>query len=139
MNETAGRRRALHAVAAVALVVAGVVGGAVGIAGATPSSTCTVTHNSDTGNGANTSGAYDANCNGSPSGNGGGNGNAQPCAGCVGNADNKNPPGQAPDGSDNNNGYECDGNKGIALTNPAHTGCSTTTSSTTSMPSGPPS
>jgi len=75
--------------------------------------------------GANTSGAYDSTCDGRPSGNGngGGNANGRPCAGCVGNADDKNPPGQRPDGSDRNNGYECDGNKGIARENPAHTGC----------------
>lgn len=67
---------------------------------------------------------------GEPSGNGNGNGNAygKPAAGTVGNADSKNPPGQAPDGSDANNGYECDGNNGIGKTNPAHTGCSTPTS-----------
>jgi hypothetical protein len=101
--------------------------GAVGTAGAVPSSTCTVTHNSDTGNGANTSGAYDSSCDGSASnnGNGGGNANGKPCAGCVGNADDKNPPGQAPDGSDGNNGYECDGNSGIGQTNPAHSDCDT--------------
>src|SRR5438270_7653699 len=42
---------------------------------------------------------------GSPSGNGNGGGNAtgKPCAGCVGNADNKNPKGQMPNGSDHNN------------------------------------
>jgi hypothetical protein len=86
---------------------------------------CTPTHNSDTGNGANTSGAYDSNCIPAPSGNGNGNGNAvgKPLAGTVGNADDKNPPGQFPDGTDANNGYECDGNNGIAKTNPAHTGC----------------
>ena len=57
-----------------------------------------------------------------------GNGNAtnQPAAGTVGNADSKNPPGQAPDGSDGNNGYECDGNQGIGQTNPAHSGCGDT-------------
>jgi LPXTG-motif cell wall-anchored protein len=62
---------------------------------------------------------------GSPSQNGEGDGKAtgKPCAGCVGKADNKNPKGQAPDGSDANNGYECDGNKGIGKSNPAHTGC----------------
>src|SRR5262245_16527221 len=78
-------------------------------------------------------GNYCANGDGSPSGNGNGNGNAtgQPCAGCVGNADNKNPQGQFPDGSDANNGYECDGNNGIGQTNPAHTGCQ--------PPSGPSS
>ena len=55
------------------------------------------------------------------------NGNAyawgRPDAGCVGKADDKNPPGQYPDGSDANNGYECDGNEGIGPSNPAHTGC----------------
>jgi hypothetical protein len=63
---------------------------------------------------------------GAPSGNGNGNGNAtgKPGAGMVGNADSKNPPGQFPNGSDSNNGYECDGNSGIGKTNPAHSGCS---------------
>jgi hypothetical protein len=77
------------------------------------------------GNGANTSGAYDSTRDGSPSlnGNGGGNATGKPCAGCVGKADNKNPPGQAPDGSDHNAGYECDTNHGVGKTNPAHTGC----------------
>jgi hypothetical protein len=81
-----------------------------------------------TDQGANQTGAYDGTSDGSPSMNGNGDGAAtgQPCAGCVGNADDKNPPGQAPDGSDANNGYECDGNSGIAKTNPAHTGCTTT-------------
>ena len=59
---------------------------------------------------------------GQPSGNGHGPGN-QPAAGTVGKADDKNPPGQAPDGSDDNNGYECDGNQGVGKTNPAHSGC----------------
>ena len=70
-------------------------------------------------------GAYHSTCDGSPSMNGNGNGAAtgKPCAGCVGAADNKNPPGQAPDGTDANNGYECDGNNGVGKTNPAHTGC----------------
>jgi hypothetical protein len=62
---------------------------------------------------------------GLPSGNGVGDGAAvgRPAAGTVGNADSKYPPGQAPDGSDDNNGYECDGNEGIGQTNPAHSGC----------------
>lgn len=70
-------------------------------------------------------GAYCPSGVGLPSGNGNGNGNAtgKPCAGCVGNADGKNPPGQYKDGSDHNNGYECDGNNGIGKTNPAHSGC----------------
>lgn len=76
----------------------------------------------DSGDGANQSGhPYESNCQGLPSGNG--QGKARPCAGCVGDADDKFPPGQAPDASDHNNGYECDGNEGIAKTNPAHTGC----------------
>jgi hypothetical protein len=76
---------------------------------------------------ANDGGSYtsDPNWVEAPSGNG--QGKARPCAGCVGKADNKNPPGQAPDGTDSNNGYECDGNSGIARTNPAHTSCTPTT------------
>lgn len=82
--------------------------------------------NVPSGNGANQSGPYNSTCNGSPSQNGNGNGNAngKPCAGCVGNADNKNPPGQLPNATaDGNNGYECDNNNGVGKTNPAHTGC----------------
>jgi hypothetical protein len=75
------------------------------------------------GNGANTSGTFDSTRNGSPSlnGNGGGKATGKPCAGCVGKADNKNPPGQS--AGDKNHGYECDSNNGIGKTNPAHTGC----------------
>jgi hypothetical protein len=74
-------------------------------------------------------GAYCSTRDGSPSlnGNGGGKSTGKPCAGCVGKADNKNPPGQAPNGSDRNNGYECDGNHGIGKGNPAHTACKPTT------------
>ena len=70
-------------------------------------------------------GAYCPTNVGAPSGNGSGTGNAtgRPDAGTVGNADSMNPPGQAPDGTDDNNGYECDDNSGIGQTNPAHTGC----------------
>ena len=70
-------------------------------------------------------GPYCSTRDGSPSLNGNGNGAAvgKPCAGCVGKADNKNPPGQMPNGSDHNKGYECDGNHGIGRSNPAHTGC----------------
>jgi hypothetical protein len=70
-------------------------------------------------------GPYCSTRDGSPSGNGNGGGQAKgkPCAGCVGKADNKNPKGQYPGPSDRNNGYECDGNHGIARSNPAHTGC----------------
>jgi hypothetical protein len=77
------------------------------------------------GSGANQHGAYDSTRDGSASENGNGDGAAvgRPCAGCVGKADNKNPAGQFPDGTDANNGYECDGNAGIGRTNPAHTGC----------------
>jgi hypothetical protein len=91
---------------------------------------CDESHHSDTGHGANQGGPYDSTCDGSPSGNGNGNGQAtgKPCAGCVGNADDKNPgaasgKGQYPNGSDHNAGYECDRNHGIGRTNPAHTGC----------------
>ncbi len=49
--------------------------------------------------------------------------NGKPCAGCVGKADNKNPQGQMPNGSDHIAGYECDRNHGIGRSNPAHTGC----------------
>ena len=75
--------------------------------------------------GANSSGPYDPYNVGAPSGNGNGNGNAygKPAAGTVGNADAKNPPGQLPGPQDGNNGYECDGNSGIALGNPAHSFC----------------
>lgn len=92
------------------------------------------------GAGANQSGAYDSTRDGSPSRNGNGSGKAtgKPCAGCVGKADNKNPPGQAPNGSDRNAGYECDRNNGIGKTNPAHTGCTTDTPPTApEEPSGP--
>lgn len=93
------------------------------------------------GNGANVHGPYDSTRDGSPSlnGNGGGEAVGKPCAGCVGKADNKNPPGQLPGGSDANKGYECDANHGVGRTNPAHTGCKpgeTTTPST--PPSTPP-
>jgi hypothetical protein len=77
------------------------------------------------GKGANVSGPYDSTRDGSPSANGNGGGEAvgKPCAGCVGKADNKNPPGQQPGGQDANAGYECDRNHGVGRTNPAHTGC----------------
>jgi hypothetical protein len=99
---------------------------------------CNGTHHSDTGHGANdasTPHVYSETCdeevasgNGQPSDS---DPSGRPCAGCVGNADDKNPPGQGPDAQhDGNNGYECDrkgdvdgGNNGIAWGNPAHTGC----------------
>ena len=82
------------------------------------------------GNGANLGaadgcGAYCSTRDGSAShnGNGGGSATGRPCSGCVGAADNKNPPGQASSGGDANNGYECDGNAGVGQGNPAHTVC----------------
>src|SRR6476661_3672710 len=67
--------------------------------------------------------------NGDPKGTGGGKATGKPCAGCVGKADNKNPPGQYKDGKDHNAGYECDRNHGIGRSNPAHTGCKSSTDS----------
>ncbi len=90
---------------------------------------CDPTHGSDTGHGANTDGPdnpYHNTCEPEHepgAGLGGGAATGQPCAGCVGNADDKNPPGQAPGGSDANAGYECDRNQGVGKENPAHTGC----------------
>ncbi|MFN2522606.1 MAG: hypothetical protein ABR614_04770 [Mycobacteriales bacterium] len=68
---------------------------------------------------------YTSTRDGAPSlnGNGGGKQIGQPCAACVGKADNKNPPGQAPNATDGNAGYECDRNHGIGRSNPAHTAC----------------
>ena len=81
--------------------------------------------NSGGANGQCPDGPYCSTRDGSASGNGNGGGKAtgKPCAGCVGKADNKNPKGQMPNGSDNNAGYECDRNHGIGRGNPAHTGC----------------
>ncbi|HMG26659.1 MAG TPA: hypothetical protein VKH36_07570 [Acidimicrobiia bacterium] len=90
------------------------------------------------GHGANTfPGPYSSTRDGSPSLNGKGDGLAvgQPCAACVGKADNKNPPGQFPNGGDPNAGYECDRNNGIGQTNPAHTGCTTTAATPAGVPS----
>jgi hypothetical protein len=83
--------------------------------------------NSGGANGQCPGGPYCSTRDGSPSANGNGGGQAigKPCAGCVGKADNKNPRGQMPNGSDANAGYECDTNHGIGRTNPAHTGCTT--------------
>lgn len=78
------------------------------------------------GKGANTTGVYDSTCDGRASQNGNStkDNSSKPCQGCVGNADNKNPKGQLPNArNDGNNGYECDGNNGIAKGNPAHSGC----------------
>ena len=83
------------------------------------------TASAGTANGQCPGGPYCATNVGSPSLNGNGNGNAvgKPPAGTAGKADNKNPQGQMPNGSDLNAGYECDTNHGIGRTNPAHTGC----------------
>jgi hypothetical protein len=130
-NEGDRMTRTKAGIAAAALFAGGLLLGSSGTASAEPSTECSVSHHSDTGVGANQGGPYDSTCDGSPSQNGLGDGNAtgQPCAGCVGNADDKNPPGQMPDGSDANAGYECDTNNGIGRTNPAHTGCETSSGS----------
>ncbi|MGH2807412.1 MAG: hypothetical protein ACRDKT_09050 [Actinomycetota bacterium] len=83
--------------------------------------------------GANASGPYNSTCDGRISQNGQGDdapGTGTPCAGCVGNADDKNPPGQVKEWNNdkkNDMGYECDGNQGVGAHygngNPAHTGC----------------
>jgi LPXTG-motif cell wall-anchored protein len=92
-----------------------------------PQPISTADANSGGANGQCPGGPYCSTRDGSPSANGAGDGKAvgEPCAGCVGKADNKNPRGQMPNASDSNAGYECDTNKGIARTNPAHTGCVT--------------
>jgi cobalamin biosynthesis Mg chelatase CobN len=105
-----------------------------------PNAGCNQTPYGSTGPGANHSGPYNDTCTGAASGNGNGGGKAvgKPCAGCVGKADEKNPKGQYPNGSDHNKGYECDGNKGIGQTNPAHTGCVPTPQTPPPPPSTPP-
>jgi len=93
--------------------------------GAAPNSAGKPTHGCDQAD-ENDGDVYDSTCDGSPSGNGngGGNANGKACAGCEGAADNKNPQGQLPNAEeDGNNGYECDGNSGIARGNPAHSAC----------------
>jgi hypothetical protein len=90
-----------------------------------PQPISTADANSGGANGQCPGGPYCSTRDGSPSmnGNGGGKATGKPCAGCVGKADNKNPAGQMPDATDNNAGYECDTNHGIARGNPAHTAC----------------
>jgi LPXTG-motif cell wall-anchored protein len=92
-----------------------------------PQPISTADANTGGSNGQCPGGPYCSTRDGSSSANGSGDGKAvgEPCAGCVGKADNKNPQGQKPDASDPNAGYECDTNHGIAQTNPAHTGCLT--------------
>jgi hypothetical protein len=114
---------------------------------------CSDSHHSDTGNGANNSDGYQSTCDPADFGGNGQEGGpglqtGKPCAGCVGNADDKNPPGQSPDGSDHNSGYECDGrdrpadnqqgngNHGIGDENPAHTGCESTATEGATCPDG---
>ena len=96
--------------------------------------------NSGGANGKCPGGPYCSTRDGSPSmnGNGGGKATGKPCAGCVGKADNKNPKGQYPNGSDHNAGYECDRNHGIGRSNPAHTGCTSGgTTDCTTNPTAP--
>ncbi len=90
-----------------------------------PQEESTADQNDGGANGDCPEGPYCSTRDGSDSENGEGDGEAsgKPCAGCVGKADNKNPQGQMPDGSDDNAGYECDTNKGVGQGNPAHTGC----------------
>jgi LPXTG-motif cell wall-anchored protein len=90
-----------------------------------PQPISTADANSGGANGHCPGGPYCSTRDGSSSmnGNGGGKATGRPCAGCVGKADNKNPAGQMPDATDNNAGYECDTNHGIARGNPAHTAC----------------
>src|SRR4051794_9183717 len=104
-----------------------------------PQPISTADQNSGGANGQCPGGAYCSTRDGSPSlnGNGGGQATGKPCAGCVGKADNKNPPGQAPDGSDANAGYECDRNHGIGRTNPAHTGWKSGGTDCTATPNAP--
>jgi len=97
----------------------------------------TADQNSGGANGQCKGGPYCSTRDGSPSGNGNqttGKHTGEPCAGCVGKADNKNPQGQKPNGSDHNAGYECDRNHGIGRTNPAHTGCKSTPPPTCDAP-----
>ena len=58
-------------------------------------------------------------------------GGGKPCNGCAGNADGKTPPGQKNNPGDGNHGHSCDGNKGVGKGNPAHSGCSPTTTTPT--------
>lgn len=72
------------------------------------------------GGGANSScGTY---CAGPTAPSSNGVATTQPAAGTKGQADDKNPPGQASGGT-GNRGYECSINQGVARGNPAHTGC----------------
>ena len=118
--------------------------------GDTPATDCTNKHegaDSPQGGANNNPGYYDNTCDGRISQNGQGNdspGKGTPCAGCVGNADDKNPPGQVREanGSKGNDmGYECDGNQGVGAHygngNPAHTGDCTPPPPCTDNPNTP--
>src|SRR4051812_48051065 len=131
------RTRVVIALAGATISVGGI-GGLSSVAMAAPPSgdlsqpqpLSTADTNTGGANGQCPGGIYCSTRDGSPSLNGNGDGNAsgRPCAGCVGKADNKNPPGQEstdPAGTFPNNGYECDTNNGIGKSNPAHTGCTT--------------
>jgi len=84
--------------------------------------------------------AKNANCGAyCPGPEGTGKPNPQHSNGDVGKADEKNPPGQGPNGSDGNHGFECDGNRGVGDGNPAHTGCASPSPSTTAIPTTTPS
>jgi hypothetical protein len=142
------RRKVVTVVAAAAFGVAGAVAvSAAAMASGNPNgdpSQPQPLSNADTNsggaNGQCPDGTYCSTRDGSPSQNGVGDGqaNGKPCAGCVGSADNKNPPGQEkqdPLGTFPNNGYECDNNQGIGQSNPAHTGCVSPTVSPSANPS----
>jgi hypothetical protein len=90
-----------------------------------PQPLSTADQNNTGANDTSSTNPYASTRDGAPSlnGNGGGQQVGQPCAGCVGKADNKNPKGQAPNATDGNAGYECDRNHGIGRSNPAHTAC----------------
>ena len=115
---------------------------------------CHESHHSNTDHGANNDDGYQSTCDEADFGGNGqefgpGLQTGKPCAGCVGNADDKNPPGQYPDGSDSNSGYECDGrdrparnqqgngNHGIGDENPAHTGCESSVGGVVTEPPAP--
>src|SRR5439155_16514682 len=90
----------LVAAAGLAILVPGSASAASGNNSSTQTCNGDPSGHSDTGHGANNDGAYESQCGG-PSQNGSNtaNGSQQPCAGCVGSADDKNPSGQQPNSS----------------------------------------
>src|SRR3954471_3515235 len=112
------RRRVATVIAAAAIGAAGAVAiSAAAMAGGTsgdptqPQPISNADSNSGGANGQCPGATYCSTRDGSPSQNGVGDGqaNGKPCAGCVGKADNKNPPGQEKQDPYNtfpNNGYE---------------------------------